>query len=409
VRGRLPVGKYRRVAAVIATRHVWSVFGFPVGRVLELIDDGFEQQNGQEVSQNIGSGGLGMGPRWPAQSDDAFEAFEGKLDAPTQAIKIKDIIGWKVDRVERGDQDHPLGSGEGVLRYGMPSFASIPARHTSGGFGGFLTATRRKRYVAPDLRPIPIGWSMIAVAASRRPAIKSNDLSFPSRHDAPFHGARTSIGGTSLKDRCNPVGLQICTVANAYFAFDRRDPIKRLAALLIGQFEEAKALAGQVESTMDPPHAVRSRDLAGSGHASASINRISRPWLALGAPAANALPTNTSSQDPQRRKRWSSATFDISTRPTDAAQPAVDRNPPAPRQYAKITRKRSSGFPITRGRKNAFVSRALAATASPPPSRLTISCQSGLSTQSLIHADIEPTLKSRPQDPILAPMGSSPA
>jgi hypothetical protein len=61
VRGRLPVGKYRRVAAVIATRHVWSVFGFPVGRVLELIDDGFEQQNGQEVSQNIGSGGLGMG------------------------------------------------------------------------------------------------------------------------------------------------------------------------------------------------------------------------------------------------------------------------------------------------------------------------------------------------------------
>jgi hypothetical protein len=134
VRGRLPVGKYRRVAAVIATRHVWSVFGFPVGRVLELIDDGFEQQNGQEVSQNIGSGGLGMGPRWPAQSDDAFEAFEGKLDAPTQAIKIKDIIGWKVDRVERGDQDHPLGSGEGVLRYGMPSFASIPARHTSGGF-----------------------------------------------------------------------------------------------------------------------------------------------------------------------------------------------------------------------------------------------------------------------------------
>src|SRR5215475_15569803 len=66
----------------------------------------------------------------------------------------------------------------------------------------------------------------------------------------------------------------------------------------------------------------------------------------------------------------------MSTNPIDVAHVAVDLRPRWLRQYARIIRSRSTALAITRGRKNAFVSRALASSVSAPPSQATTLFQS---------------------------------
>ncbi len=74
-------------------QHAWSVASIPVWRVLELIDDGFEQENEQEMGQDIRSGGFWMCSWRPLKPDEALETFESEFDAPPQAIEIEDVIG----------------------------------------------------------------------------------------------------------------------------------------------------------------------------------------------------------------------------------------------------------------------------------------------------------------------------
>ena len=71
-----------------------------------------------------------MCARRPLQSDQAFEAFEGKLDTPAQAIEIQDIGCGEAVPIKRRDQNDPFGGGEGRLGYLMLAFAGVMA-----GFG----------------------------------------------------------------------------------------------------------------------------------------------------------------------------------------------------------------------------------------------------------------------------------
>src|SRR5262245_43749644 len=74
----------------------------------------------------------------------------------------------------------------------------------------------------------------------------------------------------------------------------------------------------------------------------------------------------------------------MSTNPIDVAHAAVDLRPRWLRQYAKIMRSRSTALAITRGRKNAFVPRALASSVPTPPSRATTLSQSWVSSDSRV-------------------------
>ena len=60
----------------------------------------------------------------------------------------------------------------------------------------------------------------------------------------------------------------------------------------------------------------------------ASMIRIRRPRLACGAAAANASPTKSANQSPHRRKRWSSATLEISASP-DRRRPRGRQSQPS--------------------------------------------------------------------------------
>src|SRR5271165_5079708 len=52
------------------------------------------------------------------------------------------------------------------------------------------------------------------------------------------------------------VGLQIGAIGDANLAFDHRNPIERLAPMLIGQLEMTEALARKVEGAVNAPQLV---------------------------------------------------------------------------------------------------------------------------------------------------------
>ena len=76
-----------------------------MGRVLELVDDGFEQQDDEKMSEDVGSGGAFIVTRRSLQADQAFEAFEREFDAPAQAIESEDIAGGEAVGAQRSDQN----------------------------------------------------------------------------------------------------------------------------------------------------------------------------------------------------------------------------------------------------------------------------------------------------------------
>ena len=62
--------------------------------------------------------------------------------------------------------------------------------------------------------------------------------------------------GVLIEHVSHAVGLQIAAIADADLAFDHRYPIERLAPMLIGQLEMAKALARKVEGAVNAPQLV---------------------------------------------------------------------------------------------------------------------------------------------------------
>jgi hypothetical protein len=59
-----------------------------VWRDVEFIQDGLDEKHYEEMGQDIGLGGSFVGGWRPVEADQAFQAFEGEFDAPTQAIEI---------------------------------------------------------------------------------------------------------------------------------------------------------------------------------------------------------------------------------------------------------------------------------------------------------------------------------
>src|SRR6185369_17959668 len=93
----------------------------------------------------------------------------------------------------------------------------------------------------------------------------------------------------------------------------------------------------------------------------------------------------------------------MSTSPIDVAHAAVDLRPRWLRQYARIIRSRSTAFAITRGRENAFVSRALASSVAAPPSWATTLSHSRVTNDSGVIL-LGNHKQSRRASAILAPM-----
>src|SRR6185369_8488728 len=96
----------------------------------------------------------------------------------------------------------------------------------------------------------------------------------------------------------------------------------------------------------------------------------------------------------------------MSTSPIDVAHAAVDLRPRWLRQYARIIRSRSTAFAITRGRENAFVSRALASSVAAPPSWATTLSHSRVTNDSGVIL-LGNHKQSRRASAILAPMRES--
>ena len=146
---------------------------------------------------------------------------------------------------------------------------------------------------------------------------------------APFQPVRTSRSAPSAITAAHAVRLHIGTVGHTDLALDDRDPVQRLSLLLIRDLEDPKRSAGRSKALW-----IRHRPLSflawrpAFGTVVASMMRISRPRAVLGTAPASARPTRNASQSPHRRRRYSRATLERSTSPTDAGP--CRRRPQAP-------------------------------------------------------------------------------
>ena len=68
------------------------------GRVLEFVDERLEQENDQQMSEDVRSGGPFVRSRRSLQANQALQSLEAEFDAPTQAIERENIIGGKLIR-----------------------------------------------------------------------------------------------------------------------------------------------------------------------------------------------------------------------------------------------------------------------------------------------------------------------
>ena len=110
--------------------------------------------------------------------------------------------------------------------------------------------------------------------------------------------------GVLLEHVSDAVGLQIAAIADADLAFDHRDPIERLAPMLIGQLEMAKALARKVEGAVNAPQLVAP---LGRPSRLRDRRRVDDPDQTAAAclrrGGGQRFPTKSANQSPHRRKR----------------------------------------------------------------------------------------------------------
>src|SRR5437868_12673029 len=78
------------------------------------------------MSQNMRSGGAFVGTGRSLQADQALQPLEGEFNPPSQTIEGENVSGCEVFRLERGDQDHPIGGVEGLLQEMMASALCVP-------------------------------------------------------------------------------------------------------------------------------------------------------------------------------------------------------------------------------------------------------------------------------------------
>ena len=94
------------------------------GRVQRLVGVVFDEQSGDDVSQQPGSYEIGILGLQLIDMQQAFEALEGDLDLPSQGIELEDLCG-RLD--ERGRQNGELG-GDQAARIGFPLRRVRPRR-----------------------------------------------------------------------------------------------------------------------------------------------------------------------------------------------------------------------------------------------------------------------------------------
>src|SRR6202000_261194 len=91
----------------------------------------------------IGLGGLFVGCWRPVEADQAFQALEGKLDAPAQAIEIGYILVRKRIFRQGRDDDQPIGCDKGGVRDLMAAALCGSSCVASGCFGGLVWLEQR--------------------------------------------------------------------------------------------------------------------------------------------------------------------------------------------------------------------------------------------------------------------------
>src|SRR5215470_14283299 len=100
-----PAGERLRAEAGGAKQRGGSGGLGQAGRVLKLVDQRLEQKDHQEVGQQVGSGRAFIEAWRPFQAEQAFQALEGELDAPAQAIKGEHISRGELLWREGGHED----------------------------------------------------------------------------------------------------------------------------------------------------------------------------------------------------------------------------------------------------------------------------------------------------------------
>src|SRR6267142_4300335 len=101
------------------------------------------------MSQHVRSGGALVGSGRSFQADQAFQAFEGEFNPPSQAIEGENIVCRKLLRLERSYQDHPIGGLKCLLRELVTSALGLTACLAT----RFGSRTHGKRRVAFALYP----------------------------------------------------------------------------------------------------------------------------------------------------------------------------------------------------------------------------------------------------------------
>src|SRR5208283_671605 len=121
----------------------------------------------------------------------------------------------------------------------------------------FLTATSRRASGLPLLRPMKIGRSISPQSdALRNSARRSTGLPSASSQRAFLQPARISTSASCSSTRAMRSGCRIGAIGDADLAFDHRDPVERLAPMLIGQLEMTEALTRKIEGAVNAPQLV---------------------------------------------------------------------------------------------------------------------------------------------------------
>ena len=160
--------------------------------------------------------------------------------------------------------------------------------------------------------------------------------------------------GPGVKDDGHAIGLKIGAIADADFALDHRDAVERLARLLIGQLEMAKAFVRKIESTVDAPQLAL---LPGRRSCLRDRGRIDDPDQATPARLGRGRRQHVAHQHGQPIPALTQAIEQRHIRniyKADRGRPCrCGSQASLPRRYARIMRSRSTALLISRGRKKA--------------------------------------------------------
>ena len=190
--------------------------------------------------------------RWAGsfQADQALQAFEAKVDPPSEAIKSENVGGREGLGRKRGHQDHPLRGGECSFGNLMALLSRLSTRHPPRGLGGMPglldgdePQSERPAALASN-KDRSVDQSAVRRLAELSEKIDRRALGVEPTGVSPA-GADQHVG-VLLEHEGDAVGLWTGAIGDADLAFDHRDPIEGLAPMLIGQLEMTEALARKV-------------------------------------------------------------------------------------------------------------------------------------------------------------------